>query len=100
MISGVNIKVTPAPPHKPSRMPMEHRLFLRALQGLRDGEAMRLLCDDLEDVIPTVRVIRSFIDRMVKSGRIHNHFAVLKREEEGNLIIYVIKKQGREYGNL
>ena len=89
-----NIRVTPAPPYKPSRMPTEHRLFLRALRGLRKGEAMRLQCDDREDVIPTIRAMRSFINRMAKSGRLNNNFSVLRREEEEGLIIYVVKQRG------
>ncbi len=45
------MRVTPAPPHNPSAMPTEHRLFLRVLQGLREGEAIRLYCHDSEDTV-------------------------------------------------
>ena len=89
----MEIKVTPAPPYKPSTMPREHRFFLRALQGLREGEAVRLYGgDDREEATLTARAIRGFISRMVKSERVHNHFGVLKREEGENTIIYIVRK--------
>jgi len=86
-----NIRVTPAPLHHPSRMPTEHRLFLRALQGLRDGEAIRLYCDDSEDASVLAEVTGNFIRRMRRTGRLNHHFPVLKREERSSLVIYVIK---------
>jgi len=87
----LNIRVTPAPAHNPSRMPTEHRLFLRALQGLRDGEAIRLYCDDSEDSSLVAKAIDTFIRRERKKGRLNHHFSVLKRKERGSLAIYVIK---------
>ena len=91
-----NIRVTPAPPHKPSAMPTEHRLFLRALQGLRDGEAIRLYCDGSEDTSLVAEATGNFIRRMRKTRRLNHHFSVLKREERGSLVIYVIKGQERQ----
>ena len=88
-----NIRVTPAPAHKPSRMPMEHRLFLRALQGLRDGEAIRLRCDDSEDASLLAEAITTFIRRMRKAGRLNHHFSVLNRKESRSLVIYVINRE-------
>ena len=90
-----NIRVMPAPPHNTSAMPTEHRLFLRTLQGLRDGEAIRLYCDDSEDISPVGNVVGNFICRMRKTGRLNHHFRVLKRKEEESLVIYVIKSLGR-----
>lgn len=89
----LNIRVTPAPAQKPSTMPMEHGLFLRALQGLRDGEAIRLRCDDSEDASLLARAIDTFIRRMRKKGRLNHHFSVLKRKESRSLVIYVIKRE-------
>jgi len=86
-----DIRVIPAPPHKPSAMPIEHRLFLRALQGLRDGEATRLYCDDSEDVRLMAEAIGTFIRHMRKTSRLDHHFSVLKREEREGLVIYVVK---------
>jgi len=86
-----DIRVTPAPPHKPSAMPTEHRLFLRALQGLRDGEAIRLHCDDSDDVSLVVKVIGTFIRNVRKTARLNRRFSILKREERGSSVIYVIK---------
>jgi len=63
-----NVRVTPAPAHNPSRMPTEHRMFLRALQGLRDGEAIRLHCDDSEDASLLAKVIGNFVRRMLKQA--------------------------------
>jgi len=85
------IRVTPAPPHNPSAMPTEHRLFLRALQGLRDGEAIRLYCDDSEDASVLAKVVGSWIRRECKKGRLNHHFPVLKREEGESLVVYVVK---------
>jgi len=85
------IRVTPAPPHNPSAMPTEHRLFLRALQGLGDGEAIRLYCDGSEDTSLLAKAIDTFIRRMRKTSRLNHHFSVLKREERESLVIYVIK---------
>jgi len=85
-----NIRVTPAPAHKPSAMPTEHRLFLRALQGLREGEAIRLYCDDSEDVSLVVNAVGTFILRERKKGRLNHHFPVLKRKEGESLVIYII----------
>jgi len=90
------IRVTPAPPHNPSAMPTEHRLFLRALQGLREGEAIRLYCDDSEDVSVLAKIIGTFIRRESKKGRLSHHFPVLKREEGESLVIYVIKGRERQ----
>ncbi len=91
--SEPNIRVTPAPAHNPSGMPTESRLFLRALQGLREGEAIRLYCDDSEDTSLLAKVIGGFIFRERKKGRLSHHFPVLKREEGESLVIYVIKGQ-------
>jgi len=85
----------PAPPHNPSAMPTEHRLFLRVLQGLREGEAIRLCCHDSEDTSGVAKVIGGFISREHKKGRLSHHFPVLKREEGESLVIYVIKGQER-----
>jgi len=92
---GPNIKVTPAPPHKPSAMPIERRLFLRALQGLRDGEAIRLYCDGSEDTSLVAEVTRNFTLRECKKGRLNHHFSMLKRKEGESSVIYVIKGQER-----
>ena len=92
----LNIRVIPAPPHNPSAMPTEHRLFLRALQGLREGEAIRLYCDGSEDTSLLAEVTRNFILRECKKGRLSHHFPVLKREEGENLVIYVIKGSSRK----
>lgn len=93
--SEPNIKVTPAPPHNPSAMPTEHRLLLRVLQGLREGEAIRLHCHDSEDTRGVAKVIGCFILRECKKGRLSHYFPVLRREEGENLVIYVIKGQER-----
>jgi len=87
----LNIRVTPAPPYKPSTMSTEHRLFLRALQGLRDDEAIRLYCDDSEDASLLAKAIDTFIRQMRKTGRLNHRFSVLKRQEGENLVIYAIK---------
>ncbi len=87
------IRVTPAPPHNPSAMPVEHRLLLRVLQGLREGEAIRLYCHDSEDTERVAKVIGCFILRERKKGRLSHHFPVLRREEEESFVIYVIKGQ-------
>lgn len=92
-----NIRVTPAQAHNPSAMPTEHRLFLRALQGLREGEAIRLYCDDSEDVSLVANVVGTFIRRMRRTGRLNHHFPVLRREEGESLVIYVIK-EGKQKG--
>ena len=89
------IRVTPAPPHNPSAMPTESRLFLRALQGLREGEAIRLYCVDYEDASAVANVTRNFTIRECKKGRLSHHFPVLRREERGSLVTYVIKGQER-----
>ena len=90
----LNISVTPAPPHNPSRMPTEHRLFLRALQGLRDGEAMRLYCDDREEASLLAEVTRNFLYRERRKGHLNHDLSVIKREERGSLVIYVLKSNG------
>ncbi len=93
--SEPTIRVTPAPPHNPSAMPTEHRLFLRVLQGLRAGEAIRLYCHDSEDTSGVAKVIGGFISREHKKGRLSHYFPVLRREEGESLVIYVIKGQER-----
>lgn len=89
--SEPNVKVTPAPPHDPSATPIEHRLFLRALQGLGEGEAIRLYCHDSEDVSLLVEETRSFIHRGHRKGRLSHRFSVLKSEERKSLVVYVVK---------
>jgi len=89
--SEPNIKVTPAPPHNPSAMPIEYRLFLRTLQGLRQGEAIRLCCHDSEDTSGVAEVTGNFIRRERKKGRLSHRFPVLKREERRSLVVYVVK---------
>ena len=69
-------------------MPTEHRLFLR---GLREGEAIRLYCDDSEEASLVVNVVGCFIRRERKKGSLNHHCSVLKREERGSLVIYIIK---------
>ncbi len=94
--SEPTIRVTPAPPHNPSAMHTEQRLLLRVLQGLREGEAIRLYCHDSEDTELVAKVIGGFISREYKKGRLSHHFPVLRRDEGENLVIYVIKRPERQ----
>ena len=75
--------------------PIEHRLFLRALQGLEEGEAIRLHCHDSEDASLLVEETRSFIHRGHRKGHLSHRFSVLKREERRSSFdlaaVYVVK---------
>jgi len=62
------------------------------LQGLRDGEAIRLFCDDREEANLLAEVTRNFIRRMRRTRCLNHNLSVIKREERGSLVVYVTKE--------
>ena len=88
------IKVVKAPSQRPSRMPQQSQLLLKALSGLEEGMSVRLKCADRGEAFRTSKALMRFIYDAKKSGKINGKFSVLRRKAENvdYWFVFVVKK--------